>query len=84
MISFVILFTILLLALVEIISRREDLRHLQVRFALDSDLVAPGEIMTLRYTVSNTSVFPLLYAGLTVCLNGEYELREDEKFRRTQ
>ena len=83
MISFVILFTILLLALVEIISRREDLIHLQVRSALDSDLVALGDIITLRYTVSNTSVFPLLYAGLTVCLNGEYELREDEKFRRT-
>ena len=82
MISFVILFTIILLALVEIVSRREDLRHLQVRFVLDSDLVAPGEIVTLRYTVRNTSVFPLLYAGLTICLDWEYELHEDEKFWR--
>ena len=82
MISFVILFTIILLALVEIISRREDLRHLQVRFDLDSDLVSPGETVTLRYTVSNTSIFPLLYAGFTVCLDWEYELQEDEEFRR--
>lgn len=82
MIPFVLLFTALLLALVEIISRRDDLRHLHVSFSLDTQLAEPGEIVTLRYTVSNLSSLPLLYTGLTLRLDPALTLEEDEAFQR--
>ena len=66
MIPFVLFFTLLGLAFLEIVSRREDLRHLHVSFDLDTRLVEPGEKIYLRYTVTNTSPWPLLYAGLTL------------------
>ena len=82
MIAFVLLFTVALLALVEIASRWENLRPLQVSFSLDTKLVEPGEIVTLRYTVSNYSRLPLLYAGLTLRLDSQFNLEEDEAFLR--
>ncbi len=80
MIPFVLLFTALAVGLVEFLSRREGLRHLQVHFRLDTDLVEPGETATLRYTVQNAGRFPLLYAGLTLSLDGAFSLREDKAF----
>ena len=82
MIAFVLLCTVLILGLVEYASRREDLRRLQVTFSLDTQLTEPGETATLRYTVRNTSAFPLLYAGLTLSLEPVFTLREDEAFTR--
>ncbi len=80
MIPFVLLFTVMLLALVEILSRRDELRHLHVRFSLDTRLAEPGEIVTLRYTVSNLSSLPLMYAGFTLRLDSVFSLEEDEAF----
>ena len=82
MIPFVIAFTLLLLAAVELVSRREELRHLHITFDLDTTLVEPGETATLRYTVYNTSRFPLLYAGLTLRLEPDFRLCEEEDWRR--
>ena len=82
MIPFVLLFTVLILALVEILSRRDELRRLHVRFSLDTQLAEPGEIVTLRYTVSNLSPLPLLYTGLTLLLDTDFTLEEDEAFQR--
>lgn len=77
---FVIVCTLLLLALFELLSRREELRHLHVEFHADSTLTEPDEPVTLRYTVHNTSRFPLLYVGLSLQLDPELQLREDESF----
>ena len=82
MIIFVMVCTLLLLALVEFFSRREELRHLHVEFSIDSRLTEPDELVTLRYTVHNTSRFPLLYAGLSLQLDPEVQVCEDEEFLR--
>ena len=82
MIPFVILFSILGLVLIEYFSRREDLRHLHVTFELDSQLVEPGEVIFLHYTVHNTSPFPLLYSGLTMRLDPVFRVCEDEEWMR--
>ena len=80
MIAFVIFFTVLLLAFVQKISRRDDLRHLHITFEQDTNLVEPGEEIYLRYTVYNTSRFPLLYAGLTLRLDPVFQVCEDEEW----
>ena len=82
MIPFVLLFTLLILAAVEMLSRREDLRRLRVSFSVDTNLSEPGETVTLRYTVANESPLPFLYAGLTLRLDSAFTLKEDEDFFR--
>ena len=82
MITFVILLTLVILGIVEVLSRRDDLRHLHIRFELDSRLVEPGEVINLRYSVCNVSILPLLYAGLTLRLDTVFEVCEDEEWMR--
>lgn len=82
MIIFVMVCSLLLLALAELLSRREELRHLHVEFQADSLLTEPDETVTLRYTVYNTSPFPVLCAGLSLQLDSEIDLHEDERFLR--
>ena len=82
MIPAVLLFTVLFLALLEIASRREDFRHLNVDFSLDTKLSEPGETVTLRYTVQNTSVFPMLFVGFSLRLDPAFTPEEDEEFMR--
>ena len=82
MIPAVLGLTVLLLALFEIASRRLDLRNLYIRFSLDTKLSEPGEIVTLRYTVRNTSVFPILYAGLSLRLDTDFSPEEDAEFMK--
>lgn len=82
MIPFVIFFSLLGLAIIEILSRRDDLRHLHVSFELDTRLVEPGEKVFLRYRVYNTSALPLLYAGLTLRLDPVFQVCEDEQWMR--
>ena len=77
MIPFVLLCSLLLTALAEFLSRRDGLRHLHVVFSIDSRLTEPDEAVTLRYTVTNTSRFPILYAGLSLQLDPEVQLCED-------
>ena len=80
MIPVVVLLTVLFLVLIEIASRRTDLRNLSVRFSLDRKLTEPGETVTLRYTVLNTSRFPFLFVGLSILLDSSFRLEEDEHF----
>ena len=82
MIIFVMVCSLLLLALAEYFSRREELRHLHVEFQIDSRLTEPDEVVTLRYTVHNTSRFPVLCAALSLQLDPELQLCEDEAQRQ--
>ncbi len=82
MIPAVLLFTVVILALFEIASRRMDLRNLSVFFSLDTKLAEPGETVTLRYTVRNTGIFPILYAGLSFRLDTVFTPEENEEFLR--
>ena len=80
MIPAVLLLTLIFLALLEIASRRADLRNLYAHFSIDTKLSEPGEIITLRYTVRNNSLFPILYAGLTLRLDTVFSPEENEDF----
>ena len=80
MIPLIVLFTVLILALFEIASRRTDLRNLSVRFSLDRKLTEPGETVTLHYTVRNVSRFPFLFVGLSMRLDTCFRLEEDDQF----
>ena len=80
MIPAVLLLTVIFLALFEIASRRVDLRNLYVRFSIDTKLSEPGEIITLRYTVRNSGIFPILYAGLSLRLDTAFSPEEDDDF----
>ena len=78
MIPAVLFFTVIILALLEFASRREDIRNLYIHFAMDTKLAEPGETITLRYTVRNTSALPMLYVGFTLRLDPAFTPEEDD------
>ena len=82
MIPIMLLFTVVLLGVVEIVSRRDDFRHLYVHFSIDTNLTEPGEIVTLRYTVRNTGILPVMYGGLSLRLDTDFAPEEDEAFMK--
>ena len=75
----IVLCVIVLLAL-EAFSFRDTLRDLHVRFEADTRLVAPGETLTLRFSVSNAGRWPLLLLGLSIQLDPNAALCEDESW----
>lgn len=82
MFAFVLLFTVVILGVVEIISRRESFRNLYAHFSLDTNLTEPGEVVTLRYTVRNTGILPVMYGGLSLRLDTDFAPEEDEAFMK--
>ena len=82
MIVFVIVCSLALIAVLERLSRRDDLRRIVVTFRADMELVEPGEVLTLRYTVHNTSRLPLMYVGLGLQLTDAVTVEEDPPPRR--
>lgn len=82
MIAFLLFCTVILLAILEHVSRRDDVRHLHFSAELDSTLVEPDERVTLRYRVVNTSRWPVLYASLALLLERDVTLHADESFLR--
>ena len=78
MILFVLVCSLIVLLVLERLSRRSDLRRLYVSFSADMDLVEPGEIVTLRYTVCNTGRLPILYVGFALQLSDAVAVREEE------
>ena len=82
MIAFVFFFSLILLAAVEYLSRRGDLRKLTVEFSIDSTLTEPDEKVTLRFTVRNESRWPVLYAGLMILLDQNLRVCEEKDWMR--
>ncbi|MBR5342984.1 MAG: DUF58 domain-containing protein [Oscillospiraceae bacterium] len=80
MIIFIMICTVILLGVAQFISRRENLRRLYVEFSADSTLTEPDESVTLRFTVHNTGRWPVLYAGLSLQLDPEVLICEDEEW----
>ena len=78
MILFVLVCSLIVIAVLETLSRRGDLRRLYVTFSADMDLVEPGEILTLHYTVCNTGRLPILCVGFGLQLDEAVTVREDE------
>ena len=82
MVAVVLLLTVVILGVVEIISRRDYFRNLYVHFAIDTNLAEPGEVITLRYTVRNTGILPVMYGGLSLRLDTDFAPEEDEEFMK--
>lgn len=82
MIAFIILAAIFMLGVLEWASRQDSLRHVHLQFQTDRELCEPGECVTLRYEVYNTSPFPILSAGLAIRFDDAVELREEEAWCR--
>ena len=82
MIVFILFTSLILLGVVEYLSRRDDLRKLSAEFSIDSTLTEPGEKTTLRFTVRNESRWPVLYAGLMILLDPEIRVSEEEDWMR--
>ena len=82
MITYLLVASLLLIAVLELISRRDELRHLHITFEIDSELVEPGESVALRYTVHNTSRLPVLFSSLTLRLPGGVKVDEDVRWKK--
>ena len=78
----VFLFVSIVLA-VEAISLWGITRPLKVSFDVDTTLVEPDEIITLRYSVSNPYPLPRLFVGFTLFFDPDVKVREDEAFCRS-
>lgn len=78
----VFLFVSIVLA-VEAISLWGNTRPLKVSFDVDTTLVEPDEIVTLRYSVSNPYPLPRLFVGFTLFFDPDVKVREDEAFCRS-
>ena len=80
MILFILICSLIVIAVMERLSRRPDLRRLYVTFSADMDLVEPGEIVTLRYTVCNTGRLPILCVGFGLQFSDAVAVREEESW----
>ena len=70
------------LGLVEWFSLRRAGRFVQATAEADLTLCAPGEEITLRYTVTNTSPLPLLYVGFSLYFDESVTILEPEDWQR--
>ncbi|MBR3475204.1 MAG: DUF58 domain-containing protein [Oscillospiraceae bacterium] len=80
MIIFVLICTAILLAVVEMLSRRNDVRELLTEFSIDSTLTEPDERVLLRFSVQNNSRWPVLFAALTLQLDPGIQVCEEESW----
>ena len=81
MIAFIAFLTLLLLGVAQILSRRPDMRRLNIVFDADTKLLEPGELATLRYTVSNSGPLPVLCASLALLLDEGVTVADDERLK---
>ncbi len=80
MIFFIFIFSLLLAVCLELLSVQEDLRPLRIDFHADMDLVEPGEIITLKYTIRNESFLPVLYVSLGLHFDDCFTVCEDKEW----
>ena len=66
MILVIILGVILCLGILEYFSLRLPEHAVHIHLETDLSLCAPGEEITLKYTVSNSSALPLFYVGVSI------------------
>lgn len=77
MILFLLICSLIVIALLERLSLRGVRRRLYVTFSADMDLVEPGEVVTLRYSVCNTGRFPILCGGFALQFDEAVTVREE-------
>ena len=77
---FFLICSAILLAVVESLSRRDDVRELHTEFHIDSTLTEPDEQVTLRFSIQNNSRLPVLYAALTLQIDPGIQVCEEESW----
>lgn len=77
---FVLVCTVILLAIVESLSCRDDIRELLTDFSVDSALVEPDEQISLRFSVQNNSRWPVLFAALTLQIDPGVQICGEESW----
>ena len=81
MIVFIFAALLAVIVFMEIWSYSKAKRVIRVKYNTDLKLSEPGEIITLRYTVSNTSRLPMLFVGLSIVLDDGLEICESEEWK---
>ncbi len=82
MITILLFLIVAIVLVVEAVSLWGNTRRLEVEFDVDTTLVEPGEIATLRYAVRNPHPLPLLFVGFSLYLEPEVKVCEDAAFCR--
>ena len=67
---------------IEVISVNRLPQKLIFRCDVNMELTEPGEIATLSYRIRNSSILPVMSAGVSFLLNDAVEVREDEEWIR--
>ena len=76
-----IFFGLAITALVfEILSLREPLKNVSLKYDFDMLLAEPGEKITVSYRVTNTGRLPVFYLGLSFSFEEDVTICEDEKW----
>lgn len=81
MIVWAIVGVLLTLGALEYLSLRRAGGRVQSSVETDLPLCAPGEEITLRYTITNTSPLPLLYVGFSLYFDDSVTIREPEDWQ---
>ncbi|MBQ9459026.1 MAG: DUF58 domain-containing protein [Oscillospiraceae bacterium] len=82
MIPWILFGVIFTFAALEYLSLRLGKYSAHASVEVDLPLCAPGEEITLRYTISNRSSFPLLFVGFSLYLDDGAEICESEDWMR--
>ena len=81
MMLFIFVSTLVIIGVLESLSRHDNLRRVRVSFKTDMDMVEPGEPFTLHFTVKNQSSFPVLYVGFALSFGDMFEVHEDDEWK---
>ena len=81
MMLFIFVSTLVIIGVLESLSRYDNLRRVKVSFKTDMDMVEPGETFTLHFTVANQSAFPVLYVGFGLSFDDLYAVCEEEDWK---
>jgi len=64
----------------ELLTLRNSVKHLRLSYSIDMKLAAPGEAVTLEYSLTNTGRLPLLFASFALYFSDGAEILEDGEF----
>ncbi len=80
MLVFIFVGLVLTVLLIELLSLKDPTDKVLVRYELNMRLAEPGEKVTLSYTVSNISRFPIFHLGLSFAFGGNVRIVGDRKW----
>ncbi|MBQ7144680.1 MAG: DUF58 domain-containing protein [Oscillospiraceae bacterium] len=83
MIPAAIVAALLVVAALEYLSLNRAGRAVSAAVEADLPLCAPGEAVTLRWTVTNVSRLPLLYVGVSIYFDDDVTILEPEDWQKT-